>query len=73
MGRHGADEWGVSHGSGIWMSGRIVLNLWRIMRSEAKLGIYTFENVVHHVLKRRIPHFTRQVWCGVVWGGVAVM
>ena len=49
------DEWGRTHGSGIHVSGRIVLNLWRIMRGEIKLGIYTLEAVAEAVLKRKVP------------------
>ncbi|KAH7435487.1 hypothetical protein KP509_06G067000 [Ceratopteris richardii] len=49
------DEWGRTHGSGIHVDGRIVLNLWRIMRSEVKLGIYTVEAVSEAVLKRKVP------------------
>ncbi|KAI5067558.1 hypothetical protein GOP47_0018086 [Adiantum capillus-veneris] len=48
-------EWGRTHGSGICVDGRIVLNLWRIMRSEIKLGIYTLEAVAEAVLKRKVP------------------
>lgn len=41
------------HTSGINLTGRIVLNLWRIIRSELALTIYSFENVVFHVLCQR--------------------
>ena len=34
--------------------GRILLNLWRILRHELTLQSYTFENVVYHVLNSRI-------------------
>ncbi|CAK9870824.1 unnamed protein product [Sphagnum jensenii] len=54
------DEWGRTHGSGIFVGGRVVLNLWRIMRGEVKLGIYTLEAVAEAVLKRRVP---RIPWC----------
>ena len=37
--------------------GRILLDLWKILRSEITLNIYTFENVVYHVLHERIPHY----------------
>lgn len=37
------DEWGKTHGSGIWLTGRTVLNMWRIMRSELKLCSYTLQ------------------------------
>ncbi|MCO5554976.1 hypothetical protein L7F22_008516 [Adiantum nelumboides] len=49
------DEWGRTHGSGIHVDGRIVLNLWQIMRSEIKLGIYTLEAVAEAVLKKKVP------------------
>jgi DNA polymerase zeta len=54
------DEWGRTHGSGIFVGGRVVLNLWRIMRGEVKLGIYTLEAVAEAVLRRRVP---RIPWC----------
>ncbi|XP_076378060.1 DNA polymerase zeta catalytic subunit isoform X1 [Megalopta genalis] len=34
--------------------GRIVLDVWRIMRHEIALLNYTFENVIYHVLRERI-------------------
>lgn len=49
------DEWGRTNGSGLFIGGRIVLNLWRIMRGEVKLGIYTLEAVAEAVLRRRVP------------------
>ncbi|CAM6089940.1 unnamed protein product [Calypogeia fissa] len=49
------DEWGRTQGSGLYVGGRIVLNLWRIMRGEVKLGIYTLEAVAEAVLRRRVP------------------
>ncbi|XP_029174369.1 DNA polymerase zeta catalytic subunit [Nylanderia fulva] len=35
--------------------GRNILDVWRIMRHEAALLTYSFENVMHHVLHERIP------------------
>lgn len=55
--RHGLDEWGNTHGSGIWLRGRVILNVWRLMRTEIKLRIYSYENVVANVLKERVPHY----------------
>lgn len=49
------DEWGRTHGSGIHVGGRIVLNLWRIMRGELKLRIYSLEAVAEAVLRRKVP------------------
>ncbi|KAJ7092735.1 hypothetical protein C8R44DRAFT_646516 [Mycena epipterygia] len=50
----GKDQWGMRHTSTFKVAGRHVLNLWRIMRVEQTLNIYTFENVVFHVLRRRL-------------------
>jgi DNA polymerase zeta len=55
--RNGADTWGDSHGSGIWVIGRVVLNMWRILRGELKLSIYTFESIVWEVLRQRMPRY----------------
>lgn len=48
------DEWGWINGSGFFVGGWIVLNLWRIMCGEVKLGIYIFEVVVEVVFWRRV-------------------
>ncbi|KAF8629703.1 hypothetical protein AX15_003320 [Amanita polypyramis BW_CC] len=53
------EQWNFLHTSTIKIAGRHVLNAWRIMRSEQSLNIYTLENVVFHVLRRRIPHFSQ--------------
>ena len=48
------------------ISGRILLNVWRVMRSEiSALTSFTFENVCYKVLKERHPyfsHFTLTHW-----------
>ncbi|KAI3752468.1 hypothetical protein L2E82_24501 [Cichorium intybus] len=49
------DEWGRTHASGVHVGGRIVLNLWRLVRSEVKLNMYTAEAVAEEVLRRKIP------------------
>lgn len=49
------DEWGRTHASGIHVSGRIILNCWRLVRSEVKLNMYTAEAVAEEVLRRKIP------------------
>ncbi|XP_058083823.1 DNA polymerase zeta catalytic subunit isoform X2 [Magnolia sinica] len=49
------DEWGRTHASGVHVGGRIVLNIWRLMRSEIKLNMYTVEAVAEAVLRRKIP------------------
>ncbi|KAJ4968098.1 hypothetical protein NE237_014799 [Protea cynaroides] len=50
-----ADEWGRTHASGVHVGGRIVLNIWRLMRGEIKLNMYTLESVAEAVLRRKIP------------------
>ncbi|ESR46579.1 hypothetical protein CICLE_v10003639mg [Citrus x clementina] len=49
------DEWGRTHASGLHVGGRIVLNVWRLMRGEVKLNMYTVEAVAETVLRRKIP------------------
>ncbi|XP_015756079.1 PREDICTED: DNA polymerase zeta catalytic subunit-like [Acropora digitifera] len=52
------DQWGAAHSSEIKIAGRIILNVWRLMRHEAALNSYSFENVAFHVLHERIPLFS---------------
>lgn len=58
-GRFGKDDdkWGFNHTSTIRVTGRHTINIWRAMRGELNLLQYTMENVVFHVLHRRIPHY----------------
>ncbi|KAF5178796.1 Dna polymerase zeta catalytic subunit [Thalictrum thalictroides] len=49
------DEWGRTHASGVHVGGRIVLNIWRLMRGEVKLNMYTIEAVAEEVLRRKVP------------------
>ncbi|KAL2260191.1 hypothetical protein VTK26DRAFT_5878 [Humicola hyalothermophila] len=55
-----ADRWGFKTTSIIHVTGRHMINIWRAMRGELNLLQYTMENVVWHVLHRRIPHFSWQ-------------
>ena len=36
------------------IAGRVVLNLWRVLRSDLALNIYTFENCSFHILNERV-------------------
>jgi hypothetical protein len=54
------DEYGRDHGAGIWVTGRAVLNFWRILRGEVKLGSYTYEAAMMAVLRRRVPAVHRR-------------
>nr|XP_019042303.1 DNA polymerase zeta subunit [Kwoniella bestiolae CBS 10118]OCF21233.1 DNA polymerase zeta subunit [Kwoniella bestiolae CBS 10118] len=52
------DGYSAHHTSTFKVSGRHILNIWRICRSEINLNQYTFENVVFHLLHQRIPHYS---------------
>ncbi|KAI9715895.1 MAG: hypothetical protein M1812_005715 [Candelaria pacifica] len=54
------DKWGFNHTSTIRVTGRHMINIWRAMRGELNLLQYTMENVVFHLLHRRIPHYTHR-------------
>lgn len=53
-----ADRWGFTHTSTVRITGRHTINIWRAMRSELNLLQYTMENVVFHLLHKRIPHYS---------------
>lgn len=55
------DEWGRTHASGLHVGGRIVLNIWRLMRAELKLNMYTAEAVAEVVLRQKIPVFSDRI------------
>lgn len=55
------DEWGRTHASGVHVGGRIVLNVWRLMRGELKLNMYTIEAVADAVLRQKIPYISYKV------------
>ena len=59
-GRFGKEEdrWGFNQTSTIRVTGRHTINVWRAMRGEMNLLQYTMENVVYHLLHRRIPHYS---------------
>lgn len=53
-----ADRWGYKTTSTLHVTGRHIINIWRAMRGELNLLQYSMENVVWHLLHRRIPHFS---------------
>ncbi|KAI0275058.1 hypothetical protein BC834DRAFT_965498 [Gloeopeniophorella convolvens] len=53
----GNDQWGLRKTSTFKVSGRHVLNVWRIMRTELNLGTYTLENTAFHLLRQRVPKY----------------
>ncbi|XP_064212236.1 DNA polymerase zeta catalytic subunit isoform X2 [Tribolium castaneum] len=40
------------------ITGRILLDVWRLLRHEVALQSYTFENIVYHLLHQRIPLYS---------------
>ncbi|KAI5607474.1 DNA polymerase zeta catalytic subunit isoform X1 [Silurus asotus] len=54
------DEYGSEVMTEIHIVGRITINLWRIMKTEAALNNYTFENVSFHLLHQRFPLYTHR-------------
>lgn len=51
-------KWGLRQTTDISITGRHVLNLWRILRHEVNLLQYTLENVVFSVFKERVPRYS---------------
>ena len=47
-----------THASAASITGRYVLNIWRIIRSNVALTQYTAENLAFNILHERIPHFS---------------
>ncbi|KEP54925.1 DNA polymerase type-B family catalytic domain protein [Rhizoctonia solani 123E] len=54
----GSEQWDDRHGASFRVVGRHVLNVWRIMRSEQSLDQYTYENVVFHLMHKRVPKYS---------------
>ncbi|KAI8089385.1 putative DNA polymerase zeta catalytic subunit [Halteromyces radiatus] len=52
------DPWGYRKASVFRITGRHMLNVWRLMRSEINLTSYRFENLAYNVLHRRVPHYS---------------
>lgn len=63
------DEYGRLNASGIHVTGRVVINLWRVLRAELKLQSYTLESCAHAVLRRRLPTFPAKVLSRWARGG----
>ena len=46
------------HMCDVTITGRIVLDFWRLMRYEIAVQSYTLENIIYHLLHERVPLFT---------------
>ena len=55
------NKYAEDHDSGIWISGRSVLNLWRVMGGELKLQSFDLGYVVEFALNRRMPHYSNRL------------
>lgn len=58
--RNDYDVYAEEHESGLFVTGRCVLNIWRRMRAELKLSGYSRENVAWNLLNVRIPHYSHE-------------
>ncbi|CCF59642.1 hypothetical protein KAFR_0H02330 [Kazachstania africana CBS 2517] len=54
------DFWGYTHSTGITVTGRHILNIWRILSSDLQLTQYTVENIAYNLLHKRLPHFSNR-------------
>ncbi|KAI3650014.1 hypothetical protein MP228_005646 [Amoeboaphelidium protococcarum] len=63
-----ANEWGYQKASGLKVTGRIVLNAWRLFRAEMALTSYTYQTMMYHVLHRRVPKFSPFSLSRWYWG-----
>lgn len=66
------NRYSYNHSSGILIAGRMVLNVWRLLRSEVKLNIYTYQNTVFHVLHKRYQAITSPALINMFTKGAAL-
>lgn len=52
------NQWGYQKASVYRVTGRHMLNIWRLMKSELTLTCYTFENIAYNLLHDRVPHYS---------------
>ncbi|CEP18773.1 hypothetical protein [Parasitella parasitica] len=67
------DQWGYQKASVYKVTGRHVLNVWRLMRNELTLTSYTFENVAYNLLHDRVPHYSHATLTSWYTKGLAVL
>ena len=54
------NKWTRREGNQISVTGRILLDFWRIVRGETQLNSYSYQNAVFHILHQRTPFFSEQ-------------
>lgn len=47
-----------THSAGFSVTGRYILNVWRLTRANLALSQYTLENIAYNVLHQRLPHYS---------------
>lgn len=58
---HHPDEFiGFEYDSEYKLHGRILLDVWRLLRGEIALTSYSFENIMYHVMHRRCPLYSHK-------------
>ncbi|KAI9322888.1 hypothetical protein BX666DRAFT_1899270 [Dichotomocladium elegans] len=67
------DRWGYRKASIFRVSGRHMINVWRIMRSELNLTSYTFEKIAYQLLHCRTPHFPHRILTAWYTNGAPVL
>ncbi|KAI9190114.1 DNA polymerase zeta [Blastocladiella emersonii ATCC 22665] len=54
-------DWGFKRTSSFTITGRLILNVWRLLKSEVASTDYTIQNMCASVLKRRMAYFPHHV------------
>ncbi|OAD06266.1 hypothetical protein MUCCIDRAFT_9808, partial [Mucor lusitanicus CBS 277.49] len=67
------DQWGYQKASVYRVTGRHMLNVWRMMKSELTLTSYTFENIAYNLLHDRVPHYAHATLTSWYTKGSAVL
>ena len=57
MGRAG-QGFGASSGLGIYLTGRVILNVWRLLRIEVTCARYSYQALMFQILGERVPHYS---------------
>ena len=58
--RNEYDSYAEEHDSGIFITGRVTLNIWKIMRSELKLTDYSLHNISQQLLHQTLPKYSNK-------------